>query len=191
VSTGSSELGSLRGLLEALYFAASKHRDQRRKGSERSPYVNHLVEVAHLLVGVGGIDDVETLQAAALHDVVEDTPTSPEEIEARFGAVVRRIVEEVSDDKTLPQSERKRLQVEKAPNLSRQAQVIKIADKISNVRAIIALPPEDWTLARRIDYVDWAEQVVAGCRGINAPLEALHAQTVELGRRVLQQAAGG
>lgn len=186
MSGDSSDRVALPGFLDALYFAAGRHRDQRRKGSERSPYVNHLVEVSYLLVTVGGVADVETLQAAALHDVVEDTPTRPEEIEARFGAIVRRIVEEVSDDMTLPQAAQKRHQVERAPHLSLQAQQIKIADKISNVRAIIFAPPEEWALARRLEYLDWAEEVVAGCRGANGALERLHAETVAEGRRLLR-----
>jgi guanosine-3',5'-bis(diphosphate) 3'-pyrophosphohydrolase len=159
-------------LLESMKFAAERHRDQRRKGGDASPYINHLIEVAHLLANVGGETDIGVLVAAVLHDTVEDTKTRPEEIEKRFGPRVRRLVEEVTDDKTLDKPERKRLQVEHAPSLSPDAKKIKIADKTSNIRDVTENPPHGWSLTRRQEYLDWAERVVAGCRGSSPPLEA-------------------
>jgi guanosine-3',5'-bis(diphosphate) 3'-pyrophosphohydrolase len=165
-------------LLSALAFAADRHRDQRRKGEERAPYVNHLIEVAELLARVGGIEDRVTLLAAVLHDAVEDTDTTPEDIEKRFGPEVRAVVMEVTDDKSLPKAERKRLQIEHAPHLSLPARQIKLADKISNVRAMIDSPPTDWPEERRQEYLPWAKAVVAGLRGCSAPLEALFDETL-------------
>jgi (p)ppGpp synthase/HD superfamily hydrolase len=159
------------GLFAALHFAADKHRDQRRKGACASPYINHPIEVAELLVRVGGVTDVRLLQAAVLHDTLEDTETTAEELESRFGFKVRRLVEEVSDDKSLPRDERKRLQVEHAPTLSREARQIKLADKICNLRDLKERPPPDWSTTRRLAYLDWSEQVIEGCRGVNARLE--------------------
>jgi guanosine-3',5'-bis(diphosphate) 3'-pyrophosphohydrolase len=171
-------------LLAALSFAAEKHRDQRRKGDEKAPYINHVIEVVELLARTG-IDDRATLLAAALHDTVEDTDTTPDDIEQRFGSKVREVVMEVTDDKSLPKAERKRLQIEHAPNLSREARRIKLADKISNVRSIAETPPSDWAVERRLAYFDWADAVVAGLRGSSPELEALYDETVVRGRASL------
>src|SRR5689334_21040807 len=116
-------------ILKALSFSAEKHKSQRRKGAEESPYINHPINVAQLLWEVGGVREIATIVAAILHDTVEDTETTPEEIEENFGQVVRKLVEEVSDDKSLPKAERKRLQIEHAPHLSLGAKQIKLADK--------------------------------------------------------------
>jgi guanosine-3',5'-bis(diphosphate) 3'-pyrophosphohydrolase len=159
-------------LLRALEFAARMHRDQRRKGADASPYINHPIQVAELLATVGCIDDEHTLMAAVLHDTVEDTVATPDELAALFGEAVRDLVLEVTDDKSLEKAERKRRQVLDAPQLSGKAKAIKIADKICNVRDIGSKPPVGWDRRRRLEYFEWAEQVVAGCRGINAPLEA-------------------
>jgi len=159
-------------VLRALVFAAERHRNQRRKDSEKSPYINHPLDVVEILWRVGGVRDGITLVAAALHDTVEDTGTTPEEIEALFGAEVRAAVQEVTDDKSLPKDERKRLQIENAPHKSQRAKVIKLGDKITNVRDILARPPSDWPEQRRREYVVWARAVVAGLRGANPALEA-------------------
>lgn len=173
-------------LLEALHFAAAKHSDQRRKDREASPYINHPIRVAQLLATEGGVTDLVTLQAAILHDTVEDTETTPEELERHFGPAVRRVVGEVTDDKSLPKGDRKRLQIEHAPHLSPQAQQLKIADKTANVQNITTSPPKDWSLERKREYLDWADQVVAGCRGCNPALEAAYDEIMAEGRRSLQ-----
>ncbi len=159
-------------ILQALAFAAHKHRDHRRKDPDHSPYINHLIDVADLLYRVGGVRDTALLVAAVLHDTIEDTHTSPEEIRAAFGQQVLDLVLEVTDDKALPKAERKRLQVEHAPNRSLPAKQLKLADKISNVRDILHNPPPDWPLERCQEYLDWARQVVDGLRGANPALEA-------------------
>jgi guanosine-3',5'-bis(diphosphate) 3'-pyrophosphohydrolase len=172
-------------ILRALRFAADKHRDQRRKGAEGAPYINHLIEVAEILARVGGVTDVVTLQAAILHDTLEDTQTTPEELAAVFGPEVRNVVEEVTDDKRLLKTERKRLQIEHAPRLSARAKLVKLADKISNVRSIIQVPPAEWSLERRREYLDWSTRVVAGCRGCNLALEQAYDDIVTEGKRIL------
>src|SRR5688500_11112109 len=128
-------------LLKALAFAAHKHRDQRRKDPDASPYINHPIALADVLVNEGGVSDVEVLCAALLHDTVEDTATTHEELVDAFGPRVARIVAEVTDDKTLSKSERKRLQVEHATRLSPEAKLVKLADKICNLRDVAERPP--------------------------------------------------
>jgi guanosine-3',5'-bis(diphosphate) 3'-pyrophosphohydrolase len=173
-------------LLEALHFAAAKHRDQRRKDVVASPYINHPIAVARLLASEGGVTDLVTLQGAILHDTIEDTETTPEELERHFGPAVRQLVAEVTDDKGLSKGDRKRLQIEHAPHLSLQAQQIKIADKTANVYDITASPPATWSLGQRREYLDWAEQVVAGCRGCNSGLERFYDQVMAQGRQALE-----
>ena len=151
-------------LLRALHFAAQKHRDQRRKDLDASPYINHPIEVAETLARVGGVNQLAVLQAAILHDTVEDTETTLEELEEAFGREVRELVDELTDDKRLPKAERKRLQVEHAPALSQRAKLVKLADKICNVRDIAHAPPRGWSRERRVEYLAWTERVVAGLR---------------------------
>ena len=157
--------GELALLLKALAFAAHKHRDQRRKDAEASPYINHPIALADVLVNEGGVTDFEVLCAALLHDTVEDTATSHEELVNAFGSRIARIVAEVTDDQKLAKAERKRLQVEHAPRLSHEAKLVKLADKLCNLRDVVEHPPAKWDLARRREYFDWAKQVVDGLRG--------------------------
>jgi guanosine-3',5'-bis(diphosphate) 3'-pyrophosphohydrolase len=159
-------------VLRALVFAAGRHRDQRRKDSQKSPYINHPLDVVEMLWRVGAVRDCVTLVAAALHDTVEDTGTQPEEIELEFGPEVRGVVMEVTDDKSLPKEVRKQLQIEHAGHKSLRAKQVKLADKITNVRDMLVSPPADWPETRRREYVIWARAVVAGLRGANPALEA-------------------
>jgi (p)ppGpp synthase/HD superfamily hydrolase len=158
-------------LLAALKFAAGKHTRQRRKDLEATPYINHPIDVAELLSRIGGVIELPILQAAILHDTLEDTETTPEELDEHFGQRVRLLVQEVTDDKSLPKQERKRLQVEHAPNLSTSAKLIKIGDKTCNVSGITPTQPAQWPLQRKLEYLDWAEKVVLGCRDSNPDLE--------------------
>jgi len=164
--------GELALLLKALAFAAHKHRDQRRKDPGASPYINHPIALADVLVNEAGVTDVEVLCAALLHDTVEDTATTHAELAAAFGARVARIVAEVTDDKALPKAERKRLQVEHAGGLSPEAKLVKLADKICNLRDVAERAPPSWDLERRREYFDWAKRVVDGLRGVHPRLEA-------------------
>jgi (p)ppGpp synthase/HD superfamily hydrolase len=173
-------------LFRALEFAARKHRDQRRKGEGAAPYINHPIAVAAVLAGTGGVDDPVTLAAAVLHDTVEDTETTLEELEGEFGFEVRDVVDEVTDDKELAKAERKRLQIEHTPSASRRAKEVKLGDKICNIRDLVHASPRGWSQARRIEYLDWTEQVVAGCRGTNAALEELYDRELALARAALQ-----
>ncbi len=177
-------------LLRSLEFSAMKHRDQRRKDREASPYINHPIEVASLLANAGGVNDLPTLVAAILHDTLEDTKTTGEELEGRFGSEVRMLVEELSDDKTLVKADRKRLQVERAPALSARAKLIKLADKICNVRDVTHRPPAHWPLERRLEYLEWTAQVVAGCRGVSPPLEQYYDRVLREGRDLLSLGPG-
>ena len=160
-------------LLAALTFAAHKHRDQRRKGVTALPYINHPIDVAHLLASLGGIDDPVVLMAAVLHDTIEDTDTTADELRGHFGEAVTAVVCEVTDDKTLRTEQRKALQIEHAAHLSREARLVKLADKICNVRDIATHPPANWPLQRQQEYFDWAKAVVDQLRGTHAKLEAV------------------
>jgi guanosine-3',5'-bis(diphosphate) 3'-pyrophosphohydrolase len=160
-------------LIDALAFAALKHRDQRRKDPEASPYINHPIALSRVLSIEAGLDDAKLLAAAVLHDTLEDTQTTFEELRDRFGKAVATVVREVSDDRTLAKAERKRLQIEHAEHLSRRARLVKLADKICNVRDVAANPPRDWPLQRRREYFDWAKAVIDRIRGTNRKLEKL------------------
>ena len=156
---------------DCLDFAAKKHRDQRRLDTHKTPYINHPIGVARILTEEGGITDLETLMAAILHDTVEDTECTLDEIQACFGETVRNIVAEVTDDKSLPKMERKRLQIEHAAHSSYQAKLVKLADKLYNLRDLQQCLPEGWTEDRRHEYFKWAKQVVDNLKGTNGPIE--------------------
>lgn len=160
-------------LIQAIAFAADKHRDQRRKDAKASPYINHPIALANVLANECGVPDETVLIAAILHDTIEDTETTAEELTAIFGEAITTIVLEVTDDKALPKAERKRLQIEHAPTISAAAKLVKLADKICNLRDIVASPPEKWSLERRQAYFDWAKTVVNGLRGIHPELEQI------------------
>ena len=159
-------------LLKALTFAARKHRDQRRKDARASPYINHPIALADVLVNEAGVTDVEVLCAALLHDTIEDTRTTPEELAREFGRQIADIVIELTDNKMLGKRTRKRMQIAHAATASRQAKLVKLADKICNLRDITARPPANWGVERRREYFDWAKNVVDRLRGADPKLEA-------------------
>ena len=167
-------------LLDAALFAAQRHKDQRRKDAEGSPYINHPLAVARLLSVEGGISDTEVLMAALLHDTVEDTETTAQELEALFGKRVTDIVLEVTDDKTLPKARRKQLQISNSSLKSAEAALVKIADKICNLRDVAASPPFDWPIKRRREYFEWAEQVVSRLPHVDIKLRQLFTSAFEL-----------
>ena len=167
-------------IFRALEFAARKHRDQRRKDADATPYINHPIELAALLVNDGGVTDTRVLAAAILHDTVEDTETTARELEDLFGFEIANIVLEVTDDKRLSKAERKRLQVENAAHCSEPAKLVKLADKICNLRDMGGNPPANWSLDRKQEYFDWAAEVVFQIRGVNARLEAQFDQVLRL-----------
>jgi guanosine-3',5'-bis(diphosphate) 3'-pyrophosphohydrolase len=158
-------------ILKAAEFAAHKHRDQRRKDERKSPYINHPISLATILVEEGSISDATVIAAALLHDTIEDTETDVQEIEGQFGPEVAGIVQEVTDTKWLQKDARKQLQISKASKSSEGARLVKIADKIANLRDIIGNPPAGWDTERKREYYDWAKKVVDGLRGTNAALE--------------------
>lgn len=163
----------LKLLLKALKFAAHKHKDQRRKDVEASPYINHPISLADILCNEGGVSDIETICGALLHDTVEDTNTTAEELEREFGSAIRDIVMAVTDDKSLSKAERKQAQIDHAAQLSQQAKLIKLADKISNLRDVCDNAPAHWPLQRRQAYFEWARKVIDQLRGAHPGLEVI------------------
>ncbi|MHB1099272.1 MAG: HD domain-containing protein [Burkholderiales bacterium] len=164
------ELGMI---IRALAFSAHKHRDQRRKDHKASPYINHPIALANVLVNEAGITDPVTICAALLHDTIEDTETTADELLEAFGPDVLGVVLEVTDDKALLKADRKRAQVEHAAGKSDRAKLVKLADKISNLRDIVSSPPADWSDQRKSDYFVWAKEVVNQLRGVHPELEEL------------------
>jgi guanosine-3',5'-bis(diphosphate) 3'-pyrophosphohydrolase len=169
-------------LLQAAAFAAEKHRDQRRKDTAATPYINHPLKVALTLMEAGEYGE-ELILAALLHDTIEDTRTKPDEIMEKFGPTVLAIVLEVTDDKNLSKEERKELQVANSHLKSESAKKLKLADKICNIYDIIHHPPHGWSVERRLEYLAWAERVLKGLRGVNAKLEARLEELIRAGRQ--------
>lgn len=176
-----SRMTSLNLIIKAMDFAARKHRDQRRKDHAASPYINHPIALAQILVNEAGINDENVIAAAILHDTIEDTDTTPEEIEIHFGAKIRSIVEEVTDNMALPRLERKSLQIEHASRLSPEAALVKIADKIANLRDVQQAPPLNWSPDRKNDYRLWAQKVIANINDPHPALLAIFEETVKSG----------
>jgi GTP diphosphokinase / guanosine-3',5'-bis(diphosphate) 3'-diphosphatase len=172
-AVGPPDESAMTAVLRALHFAADRHRHQKRKGAEASPYVNHPISVAELLSRFG-VEDPITLQAALLHDTLEDTETMAADLEAQFGPHVRDVVLEVTDDKRKPKEVRKELQVLRTRISSHRAKLIRLADKISNVTDLLERPPAEWDIGRRLEYLAWTERVVAGCRGVSPGLEGCY-----------------
>ena len=161
---------------KATEYAAEQHLGQTRKDEANTPYINHPIALANLLTNYAGITDTDVIVAALLHDTVEDTSTTVEDIEELFGTKIRDIVIEVTDDKSLPSPERKRLQIEHAAKISYEAKLVKLADKICNLQDILASPPRKWSLQRKQEYFDWAKAVIDQLRGTNEKLEELFDQ---------------
>jgi guanosine-3',5'-bis(diphosphate) 3'-pyrophosphohydrolase len=160
-------------IIKALAFSAHKHRNQRRKDAEASPYINHPIDVVHVLVNEADIFDTHLICAALLHDTLEDTQTTEDEIREIFGDEICAIVLELTDDKALPKLERKHLQIVNASKASYPAKLVKIADKICNLRDIHRTPPVDWSHERRQQYLEWAYSVIDRLRGTHQQLERL------------------
>ena len=173
-------------VIEAAWFAARKHTHQRRKNIEDIPYINHLLEVANLLTSEGKVTDEDILSAALLHDTIEDTGTGKAEILSVFGPNVLNYVLEVTDDKALPKAERKRMQVKHAHSLSEGATLIKLADRISNLRSIAAEAPKGWTVDRQLEYFNWSWEVFEQLPETRSPLKGLFRKTFEEGYRIVQ-----
>ncbi len=171
-------------VLQAIAFATQKHRFQLRKDG-KTPYINHPIQVMLILAEEGQVEDSEILAAAVLHDTVEDTDTTFAEIESHFGARVRSLVAEVTDDGSLPEAKRKQAQIDHAPHLSPGATQIKIADKSSNVMDLYEAPATGWSLERRQKYLIWAETVISHCLPVNEPLEAFFQAIIAKGKTEL------
>ena len=173
-------------ILKAADFAAYKHRNQKRKDEEKTPYINHPIAVAKIISEIGNIEDPEILAAALLHDTIEDTKTTPEELIENFGERVCHLVQEVTDEKSLPKLERKQRQIDHAKEISKDAALIKLGDKISNVTDITYTPPTHWDNERRLEYLEWAEEVINNCPKVNEALENYFAKTIKTGRESIE-----
>lgn len=160
-------------VIAALHFAARQHRQQRRKDPDQTPYINHPIELLNILANEAKIDDAIVLVSALLHDTVEDTETTPAKLAELFGDEVAKVVDQLTDDKSLPKATRKQLQVEHAAGVSDRAKLVKLADKIANIRDMAIAPPPDWSLERRREYCDWGKRVVDQMRGTHEVLETL------------------
>ncbi|XP_012147607.2 metazoan SpoT homolog-1 [Megachile rotundata] len=158
-------------IIKCVNFAAIKHKYEKRKDAEETPYINHPIGVANILIQEGQIYDPVVIVSALLHDTVEDTDTTLAEIEGQFGTEVCNIVKEVTDDKSLPKQERKRLQIENSPKLSYKAKLVKLADKLYNLRDLEQNTPVGWTPERVKEYFKWSKAVIDGCRRTNLNLE--------------------
>ena len=158
-------------ILKCLKFAATRHKDQRRKGADSSPYINHPIDVASRIWNTGKLYDINVVCAALLHDTVEDTEATFEELEKEFGKTICDLVREVTDDKSLPKARRKELQIEHAREISFEAKHIKIADKTSNIEDIRLSPPPDWSHERLQEYLAWSKKVIEQVRGVNKSME--------------------
>ena len=163
-------MSDISNLLRSIAFAAQRHRNQRRKDADASPYINHPIALATLLATTAGVDELVVLQAAVLHDTIEDTETTYQELLDCFGEAVANVVAEVTDDKRLLPQQRKQRQVEHAPHASREAALVKLADKICNLRDMASTPPTDWPLQRRREYFDWAKRVIDGLPSVSREL---------------------
>ena len=178
-------------IFKAVKFAADKHRHQRRRNEEESPYINHPIDVAETLWRGGGGRGAAALVAGLLHETVEEGGRKDPESEAEFGADVLSLVQEVSDDKSLPKEVRKQLQIENAPHKTYGAKLIKLGDKINNIRDLSQSPPATWSLERKQKYLDWTEQVIAGLRGTSADLEEHYDRLLLEARQALNGTANG
>ena len=170
---------------KAAEFAAHRHNGKTRKARPDEPYINHLAEVANILAEVTDGADAELVAAGWLHDTIEDELATSAELTAEFGERIAALVDEVTDDMSLPQARRRQKQVEDAPHKSPGAKLIKIADKISNVRARIHADPNAEQRNELAAYTIWAKDVVAGCRGVNSKLDAIFDETVRAAKNVL------
>lgn len=158
-------------LTKAYQFASEKHKSQTRKNRDKTPYINHPIEVANLIANIGNINDQIVLIAALLHDTLEDTKTTKEEIKNEFSETILNIVLEVTDDKSLLKMERKKHQIDHAKYLSNEAKLIKLGDKISNLNSTLNDPPENWSDDDILGYTVWSKQVIDNIRGVNKDLE--------------------
>ena len=172
-----TEDNDLKLLIKALAFATHKHRNGTRKNVAESPYINHPISVADILCNEAHVTDISVICAALLHDTVEDTEATAKELTIEFGQQISDIVMDVTDDKTIKDKQRrKQLQIEHAAHISDQAKLVKLADKISNLRDVANDPPSGWSLERRRGYFDWANEVIDQLRGVHPGLEALFDQ---------------
>ena len=174
-------------ITHALRFAAERHSSQRRKGQAKEPYVNHLAEVSELVADATEGKDVNLIAAALLHDTIEDTETSSDELVATFNNDIAQLVADVTDDKSLPKQDRKNLQVVNSRAQNMRVKLLKLADKTSNLRSLANSPPENWNTEQKQAYIDWTIKVAAGLKGVNPWLEERFDEALRRAQQALQQ----
>lgn len=158
-------------IVRAMQFAAEKHKGQFRKGNLNTPYINHPIKVAYVLRTIGGVEDEDIIAAALLHDVVEDTDATHADLENVFNKKVADIVLEVSDEKDKSKDFRKQHQIDNAKNLSIEAKLVRIADKICNIQDVCGEDAPNWSYERKYEYLEWAKEVVDQITGTHEMLE--------------------
>lgn len=158
-------------LLETITYAIIKHDGQKRKDENAYPFIVHPIDVASILIKAG-VTDNDVLNAAILHDVVEDTSATYEEVKTKFGKSVADYVQEVSDDKSLSKLERKKAQIEHAKVISEGAKLIKLADKISNLTSLSNSVPKSWPAIWEKGYFAWAKLCTDNMSGLSEQLDA-------------------
>ena len=174
-------------ITRALHFAAERHSNHRRKGQAQEPYVNHLAEVSELVADATEGKDVNLIAAALLHDTIEDTETSSDELVATFNNDIAQLLADVTDDKSLPKQDRKYLQVVNSRAQNMRVKLLKLADKTSNLRSLANSPPENWNTEQKQAYIDWAIKVAAGLKGVNPWLEGRFDEALRRAQQTLQQ----
>ncbi|MFZ9848658.1 MAG: HD domain-containing protein [Flavobacteriales bacterium] len=175
-------MANLQLLFKALNYSAEQHKAQRRKGMESVPYINHPIKVTNIITQFIPDASDDLICAAILHDVVEDTDATIDDIKNKFGDAIASIVQEVTDDKSISKAESRRKQIENAPKLSYNAKIIRVCDKISNVRDICGENIPDWDYKTKIEYLNWAEQVVYALDKFHEELQFAFKDEVRWGR---------
>jgi guanosine-3',5'-bis(diphosphate) 3'-pyrophosphohydrolase len=163
-------------VLKAVGFAARAHDGQMRKDG-KTPYVSHVVRVAFVVRHVFGFDDAMMLQAALLHDTVEDTTTDFDDLAEQFSPQIASWVAALSKDKRLPDDQREKAYIEGLQKAPWQVQVCKLADMYDNLLDSQHLDAERKAKSRKrvrqyLDaFVGMTHSEVVRCRQIVESLE--------------------
>lgn len=163
--------GDIHIVLEAVGFAAEGHNGQLRENPEKTPYIIHPIRVTEHLMTIANVHERDILVAALLHDTVEDTKITFADIQKSFGTTAEGYVRELTDNMSLPQEERMKLQIETAPKKSLAAAQIKLADKYDNLKSLQSNPPATWDQKKIDEYFLSAKKVTSSLPAANVPLK--------------------
>ncbi len=158
-------------VFDALIFGAEKHKAQVRSNLKKTPYIIHPIEVADFVMRIGKVYDKNVLSAALLHDVMDETGTTYEEIENRYGKIVSQYVQEMTVKKELTLKEQKKYQIIQAFHQTPSVAVIKLSDKLSNLKTLAQTPPASWSRDRIDQYFQWAQSVIENLPEANSFLK--------------------